>query len=339
VLRKKDKYIVAVFGAIGIIGKELLELLEERNFPVGELKALASDDSEGERLEFNGRSIVVRKPDDKSFVGADIAFFAADADGSRMFAPVAVGSGAVVIDNSSAFRMDSNVPLVVPEVNPQTLAAHGGIISCPNSSVSGMLAALKPIHDAAAIKRLVITGFLSASGLGRSAVEELAAQTAALLNFRDVETGVYPHQIAFNCLPHSGAFQENGYAMDEMEMMNETRKILGDGDMRVTATAVRVPVFRGYSAAINVETVKKTTANEIRANLAATQGIIVFDDPGRNIYPVPFDVAGKDEVFVGRIREDVSIPNGIELWIAYDNLRKGAALNSIQIAELLIRQA
>ncbi len=266
----------------------------------------------------------------------DIALFSAGAERSLEFAPSAVTSGAVVIDNSSAFRMGPKVPLVVPEINAHAIAGHAGIIANPNCSTIGMVMALKPIHDAVRIKRIVVTTFQSVSGTGKEAIDELAGQTVALLNFRDIETKVYPHQIAFNCLPHIDAFLENGYTKEEMKMVNETRKILEDESIGVTATTVRVPVFRCHSESVNIETEKKISANEVRALLSSAPGVIVYDDPKKNLYPLAIDTAGKDEVYVGRIREDESIPNGINLWVVSDNLRKGAALNAVQIAEHLI---
>ncbi len=336
-LRKKATYVVAVAGATGAVGREMLDSLQERKFPVGDLVPLASERSAGERLEFNGRNWTVKQFTKDAFQGVDIALFSAGAARSLEFAPAAVGSGAVVIDNSSAFRMDPKVPLVVPEVNAGALANHGGLIANPNCSTIGMVLALKPIHDAARIRRVVVTTFQSVSGTGKKAMDELAGQTVALLNFRDVEKKVYPHQIAFNCLPHIDEFLDNGYTREEMKMANETRKILGDESIRVTATAVRVPVFRCHSESVNIETEKKISANEARAVLAAMPGLVVYDDPKKNLYPLAIDVAGKDETYVGRIREDESIPNGINLWIVSDNLRKGAALNAVQIAELLIK--
>jgi aspartate-semialdehyde dehydrogenase len=281
--------------------------------------------------------MVVKRLSKDSFSRVDIALFSAGADRSREFVPAAVKAGAVVIDNSSAFRMDPSIPLVVPEVNAHVIAKHTGIISNPNCSTIGMVMALKPIHDKAGIKRIVVTTFQSVSGTGKDAIDELASQTVALLNFRDVETDVYPHQIAFNCLPHIDAFLDNGYTKEEMKMVTETKKILEDESIRVTATTVRVPVFRCHSESINIETEKKISANEARAVLSEAPGIIVYDDPKKNLYPLAIDVAGKDEVYVGRIREDESIQNGINLWLVSDNLRKGAALNAVQIAEYLIR--
>ncbi len=336
-LKKKNRYAVAIAGATGAVGREMLEILEERNFPVSELVLLASERSEGERLEFHGKKATVKKLTKDSFEGVDIALFSAGADRSLEFVPAAVKSGAVVIDNSSAFRMDPKVPLVVPEVNAAAIEGQSGIIANPNCSTIAMVMALKPLHDAARIKRVVVTTFQSVSGTGKKAMDELAQQTVALLNFREVKIKVYPHQIAFNCLPHIDSFLENGYTKEEMKMANETKKILEDDSIRVTATTVRVPVFRCHSESVNIETEKKISANEARALLSAAPGVIVYDDPGKNLYPLAIDVAGKDETYVGRIREDESIPNGINLWIVSDNLRKGAALNAVQIAERLIR--
>jgi aspartate-semialdehyde dehydrogenase len=336
-LKKKPKYVVAVAGATGAVGREMIEILEERKFPVSELIPLASERSEGERVEFNGKKMVVRRLTRDAFAGVDIALFSAGAERSLEFAPAAVKSGAVVIDNSSAFRMDPKVPLVVPEVNAHVIAGHAGIIANPNCSTIGMVVVMKPIHDAVKIKRIVVTTFQSVSGTGKEAIDELANQTVALLNFRDVETKVYPHQIAFNCLPHIDSFLENGYSKEEMKMVNETKKIMEDDSIRVTATTVRVPVFRCHSESVNIETEKNISANEVRALLSGAPGIIVYDDPTKNLYPLAIDVAGKDEIYVGRIRADESVPNGINMWIVSDNLRKGAALNAVQIAEHVIQ--
>jgi len=336
-LKKKTKYVVAIVGATGAVGREMIEILEERKFPVSELIPLASERSEGERVDINGKSVVVRKLGKDSFVGVDIALFSAGAERSLEFAPAAVKAGAVVIDNSSAFRMDPKVPLVVPEVNGRALVKHTGIIANPNCSTIGMVMALKPIHDAVKIRRIVVTTFQSVSGTGKDAIDELAGQTVALLNFQDIKTKVYPHQIAFNCLPHIDSFLEDGSTKEEKKMADETRKILEDDSIRVTATTVRVPVFRCHSESVNIETEKKISANEVRALLSEAPGVIVYDDPKKDLYPLAIDVAGKDEVYVGRIREDGSIPNGINIWIVSDNLRKGAALNAVQIAELLLQ--
>ena len=336
-LKKKSSYVVAVAGATGAVGREMVAILEERKFPVAELVPLASERSAGERIDFNGKKWTVKRLTKESFSGIDIALFSAGASRSLEFAPAAVEAGTVVIDNSSAYRMDSEVPLVVPEVNSHALARHKGIIANPNCSTIGMIVALKPIHDAATIKRVVVTTFQSVSGTGKKAVDELAQQTTALFTFKEIEKNVYPHQIAFNCLPHIDVFLDNGYTKEEMKMVNETKKMMEDDSIRVTATAVRVPVFRCHSESLNIETGKKLSADETRALLAAAApGVLVYDDPGKNLYPLAIDVAGKDETYVGRIREDESIENGINLWLVSDNLRKGAALNAVQIAERLI---
>jgi aspartate-semialdehyde dehydrogenase len=280
--------------------------------------------------------IKVEAINEDSFKGIDIALFSAGAERSKIWAPVAAKSGCIVIDNSSQWRMDPEIPLVVPEVNPHDLKWHKGIIANPNCSTIQMVVVLKPIHDAAKIKRVVVTTFQAVSGTGQKAIDELLRQTTDLLNFKDVQCNVYPHQIAFNVLPHIDKFLENGYTKEEMKMVNETKKIMGDNSIRLTATTVRVPVFRCHSESLNIETEKKLTPNEVRAVLSAAPGVIVYDAPDKNIYPVPIDVAGKDETYVGRIREDDTIENGINLWIVADNLRKGAALNAVQIAEKLI---
>jgi aspartate-semialdehyde dehydrogenase len=336
-LKKKERYVVAVVGATGAVGNEMIAILEERKFPVEKLRLFASERSEGKTLEFEGSEIPVESLNEESFKGIDIALFSAGAERSKIWAPVAARSGCVVIDNSSQWRMDAEVPLVVPEVNAHALKRHKGIIANPNCSTIQMVVALKPIHDAAKIKRVVATTFQAVSGTGKKAMDELLEQTGDLLNFREIQKNVYPHQIAFNVLPHIDKFLENGYTKEEMKMVNETKKIMGDDSIRVTATTVRVPVFRGHSESLNIETEKKLSANEVRSMLAKAPGIVVFDAPEKNVYPLPIDVSGKDPVYVGRIREDESIESGINMWIVSDNLRKGAALNAVQIAEELIR--
>jgi len=335
---KKDKYIVAVVGATGAVGNEMVAVLEERNFPVEKLRLFASERSEGKTIDFHNKPVTVEILGENVFQGIDIALFSAGAERSLHYAPIAAKAGCVVIDNSSAWRMDPEVPLVVPEVNPHDLKWHKGIIANPNCSTIQMVVVLKPIHDAAKIKRVVVTTFQSVSGTGKKAMDELLRQTADILNFKDIKPVVYPYQIAFNCLPHIDKFMEDGYTKEEIKMVNETRKIMGDDSIKVTATTVRVPVFRGHSESINIETEKKLTAIDVRALLSAAPGIIVYDAPEKNIYPLPVDAAGKDDVYVGRIREDTSIENGINMWIVSDNLRKGAALNAVQIAEHLISQ-
>jgi aspartate-semialdehyde dehydrogenase len=338
-LKKKKRYVVAVVGATGAVGNEMIKTLSQRNFPVETLRLFASERSEGKTLEFSDKEIAVEAIKDTSFKGIDIALFSAGAERSRIWAPVAAKSGCVVVDNSSQWRMDPEVPLVVPEVNPHDLKKHKGIIANPNCSTIQMVVVLKPIHDAAKIRRVVVTTFQAVSGTGQKAINELMQQTTDLLNFKEVQCNVYPYQIAFNVLPHIDAFLENGYTKEEMKMVNETRKIMGDNSIRLTATTVRVPVFRSHSESLNIETEKKLNPDEVRAILSKAPGIIVYDAPGKNIYPVPLHVAGKDETYVGRIREDESIENGINLWIVADNLRKGAALNAVQIAEKLIETA
>jgi aspartate-semialdehyde dehydrogenase len=338
-LKKKDKYVVAVVGATGAVGHEMVAVLEERNFPVEKLRLFASERSEGRTMNFRNKGITVEILTEKVFRGIDIALFSAGAERSLHYAPIAAKEGCVVVDNSSAWRMDPEVPLVVPEVNPHDLKWHKGIIANPNCSTIQMVVALKPIHDAAKIKRIVVTTFQSVSGTGKKAMDELLHQTADILNFKDIKPVVYPHQIAFNCLPHIDKFMEDGYTKEEIKMVNETKKIMGDDSIRVTATTVRVPVFRGHSESINIETARKISPNEVRAVLSKAPGVIVYDAPEKNVYPLPTLAAGKDEVYVGRVRNDDTIENGINLWIAADNLRKGAATNAVQIAEELIKMA
>jgi aspartate-semialdehyde dehydrogenase len=338
-IKKKAKYIVAVVGATGAVGNEMIATLSQRNFPVEKLRLFASERSEGKTLEFQGIEIPVENLNESSFKGIDIALFSAGAERSKIWAPVAAKSGCVVVDNSSQWRMDPEVPLIVPEVNSHDLKWHKGIIANPNCSTIQMVVVLKPIHDAAKIKRVVVTTFQSVSGTGKKAMDELLQQTTDILNFKEVKCNVYPHQIAFNVLPHIDKFLENGYTKEEMKMVHETSKIMGDDSIRLTATTVRVPVFRCHSESLNIETEKKITANEVRAVLSKAPGIVVFDAPEKNVYPLPVDVAGKDETYVGRIRADESIENGINMWIVADNLRKGAALNAVQIAEKLIEMA
>jgi len=338
-IKKKAKYIVAVVGATGAVGNEMIATLEQRNFPVEKIRLFASERSEGKTLEFQGSAIPVESLNESSFKGIDIALFSAGAERSKIWAPIAAKSGCVIVDNSSQWRMDPEVPLIVPEVNSHDLKWHKGIIANPNCSTIQMVVVLKPIHDAAKIKRVVVTTFQSVSGTGKKAMDELLQQTTDILNFKEAKCNVYPHQIAFNVLPHIDKFLENGYTKEEMKMVHETRKIMGDNSIRLTATTVRVPVFRCHSESLNIETEKKITANEVRAVLSKAPGIVVFDAPEKNIYPLPVDIAGKDETYVGRIREDESIENGINMWIVADNLRKGAALNAVQIAEKLIEMA
>ncbi|MBP8986153.1 MAG: aspartate-semialdehyde dehydrogenase [Syntrophobacterales bacterium] len=332
-------YHVAVVGATGAVGNEMISVLEERNFPVGKLTLLASERSIGKRLDFRGESYPVQVLKEDSFKGVEIGLFSAGGGISQKFAPIAAEAGCVVIDNTSAFRMDPEVPLVVPEVNPTDIGDYRkkGIIANPNCSTIQMVVVLKPIHDRARIRRVVVSTYQAVSGTGKKAMQELEDQTRNILNFREPEIKVYPHQIAFNCLPHIDVFLENGYTREEMKMVNETKKIIGDYTIAVTATTVRVPVFRGHSESVNIETERKITVQEVRGLMEAAPGVKLVDDPAQNVYPLAIDAAGKDETFVGRIREDESIPNGINLWVVSDNLRKGAALNAVQIAEVLAR--
>lgn len=334
-LKKKSGYVVAVVGATGAVGTEMIEVLEERKFPVIRLVLLASARSAGGMVTFEGNEVPIEVLTKDSFAGVDIALFSAGADLSREFAPIAVKSGAVVIDNSAAWRMTPEVPLVVPEVNAHDIQRHKGIIANPNCSTIQMVVALKPLHDEARIKRIVVTTFQSVSGTGKDAMDELMAECQDLLSFKSASPKVYPYQIAFNCLPQIDDFLPSGYTKEEMKMVHETRKIMGDQSIQVTATTVRVPVYVGHSEAVNIETERKLSANEARAILSTAPGVLLYDDPAHKIYPMPLEVAGKDEVYVGRIREDESITNGLNLWVVADNLRKGAALNAVQIAEHL----
>jgi len=336
-LQKKNSYRVAIMGATGVVGQEMVEVLEERQFPVEQLHLFASERSAGSMLTFNGKDIVVQKLAEDVFNGIDIVLGATGSDLSKKFSAHAVKAGAVVIDNSSAFRMEPAVPLVVPEVNGHTLKNHRGIIANPNCSTAQLVMALKPLHDAARIKRVVVTTYQSVSGTGKEAMDELMEQTRALLTFQEVKCNVYPQQIAFNCIVNWDADPTTGYTEEETKIINETKKIMGDDSIRVTATTTRVPVFRSHCESVNIETEKKLLPNEARALLSEFPGVVVMDDPGRKLYPTPLDAVGQDAVYVGRIREDRSVSNGLNLWVVGDNLRKGAALNAVQIAEALIK--
>ena len=333
------EYVVAVVGATGVVGREMIGVLEERLFPVKQLLPLASERSAGLRVEFRGHQVLVTELKENSFKGVDIALFSAGADISKTFAPHAVRAGAVVIDNTSQFRMDAEVPLVIPEVNAHVLKNHKGIIANPNCSTAQLVLPLKAVLDHARIKRVVISTYQSTSGAGKEAMDELRNHAAALLN--GVPAGrpqKFTKEIAFNLIPHIDVFQDNGYTKEEMKMVNETRKILGDDSIRVTATAVRVPVFIGHSEAVNVEIDRPVDIAEIKAWIAAFPGVELMDDPMHNVYPTPQSASGKDPAFVGRIRKDVSCERAFDMWVVADNLRKGAALNSIQIAEALVAQ-
>ncbi|MGH8491372.1 MAG: aspartate-semialdehyde dehydrogenase [Gammaproteobacteria bacterium] len=331
---------VAVVGATGAVGEAMFSILAERRFPVKNIYALASRRSAGSTVRFNGESLVVRDLDAFDFSGVDIGLFSPGATVSEIFAPKAAAAGCVVIDNTSRFRYETDVPLVVPEVNPHAISGfkNRGIIANPNCSTIQMVVALKPIYDAAGIERINVCTYQSVSGTGREAIDELAIQSKAMIDGEPVRTHVYPRQIAFNVLPHIDDFQANGYTKEEMKMVWETRKILEDESLLVNPTAVRVPVYYGHSEAIHVETKRKLTAPEARALLRAAPGVTVLDEPAPGGYPTAVtDAAGRDAVYVGRIREDISHPRGLNMWVVSDNLRKGAALNSIQIAEMLVK--
>jgi len=334
------KFDVAVVGATGTVGEQMLAILKEREFPVGKVYAVASERSAGSTVRFGNRDLVVEDLATFDFSKVQIGLFSPGASVSAIYAPIAAAAGCVVIDNTSQFRYQDDIPLVVPEVNPDAIAGYKthGIIANPNCSTIQMLVALKPIVDAVGIERINVCTYQSVSGTGKDAIEELGRQTAALLNFQDAVPKVYPKQIAFNVIPQIDVFQDNGYTKEEMKMVWETRKILGDDSIMVNPTAVRVPVFYGHSEAIHIETRKKISAAEARALLEKAPGVVVIDRHEDGGYPTAVsDASGKDSVFVGRIREDISHPRGLNLWVVSDNIRKGAALNSIQIAELLIR--
>ena len=336
-----NKVNVAVVGATGAVGQAMVEILEERDFPVAELHLLASERSVGKVVQFKGKSIRVKRLDQFDFAGVQIGLFSAGAAISADFAPKAAASGCVVIDNTSQFRYEADIPLVVPEVNAHAIAQRGarGIIANPNCSTIQMVVALKPIHDAVGIERINVATYQSVSGAGAKGVRELAAQTADLLNAKPIEPKAFTRQIAFNVIPHIDVFQQNGYTKEEMKMVWETRKIMEAPDMLVNPTCVRVPVFYGHSEAVHIETRKKITADEARTLLRRAPGIEVMDERKNGGYPTAVaDSAGKDAVWVGRIREDISHPRGLDLWIVSDNVRKGAALNSVQIAELLLKE-
>ncbi|WFS61154.1 aspartate-semialdehyde dehydrogenase [Pseudodesulfovibrio thermohalotolerans] len=331
-------FVVAVCGATGAVGQEMLKVLEQRDFPYSKVIPLASARSAGKKVECKGEELTVVELTENSFDGVDIALFSAGGSISEKFAPIAAKAGCVVVDNSSAWRMDPECPLVVPEVNPEDLDWHKGIIANPNCSTIQMMVALKPIHDEAKIKRVVVSTYQAVSGTGQKAIEELENQVRRLMSGQPVVADVYPHQIAFNCLPHIDVFQPNGYTKEEMKMVNETVKIMGDPNIKVTATCVRVPVFYGHSESINIETELKLTADDVRALLAKAPGVVVEDYPEKLAYPMAITASGEDDTFVGRIREDETIENGINMWVVSDNIRKGAALNTVQIAETLIER-
>jgi aspartate-semialdehyde dehydrogenase len=335
------KYNVAVVGATGAVGETMLEILEQRDFPVDNVYPLASERSAGKKIPFRGKHLTVQDLATFDFSKAQIGLFSAGASISEKFAPIAAAAGCVVIDNTSQYRYDDEIPLVVPEVNPQAIADYPrhGIIANPNCSTIQMLVALKPLYDAAGIERINVCTYQAVSGTGKEAIAELAGQTAELLNGRDAVAKVYPRQIAFNVLPQIDVFQDNGYTKEEMKMVWETRKIMGDASIQVNPTAVRVPVFYGHSEAVHIETREKLTAQQARELLEKAPGVVVMDEHKDGGYPTAVtEGARHDPVFVGRIREDISHPRGIDLWVVADNVRKGAALNSIQIAEILVKE-
>lgn len=329
-------YNVAIVGATGAVGTEMIRTLVDRRFPVGKIRLLASARSVGKKLRFAGEDVPVEELKADSFGGVEIALFSAGASRSREFAPAAVKAGVVVVDNSSAFRMDAEVPLVVPEVNPEKVREHKGIIANPNCSTIIMVVPLWPLHRAARIVRIVVATYQAASGAGAGAMAELRRQVREIEEEREPGVSVLPQQIAYNLFPHVDVFMPNGYTKEEMKMVHETRKIFGDDSIRVTATCVRVPVLRAHSEAVNIETERKLSADEVRRILAKAPGVRVVDEPGRKLYPMPLAATGQGDVLVGRIREDISQPNGIDMFIAGDQLLKGAALNAVQIAELVI---
>jgi aspartate-semialdehyde dehydrogenase len=331
-------FCVAVCGASGAVGREMVSILEERHFPVADLKLLGSERSAGDLVTFCGDDIQIEKLDRNSFVGVEVALFSAGGGVSQDFAPTAVEAGAVVIDNTSAFRMEPDIPLVVPEVNPEDIAQfrERGIIANPNCSTIQMMVVLKPIEDAAKIRRVVVSTYQSVSGAGRSGIRELESQSLAVFNLKEIVCGRFPRQIAFNCIPHIDVFLEDGYSKEERKMIEESRKILHRPDLKVTATTVRVPVFFGHSEAINVETQRKLSVEEVRQLLAKAPGVRVVDDIQDDLYPTAIDAVGIDDTLVGRIREDPSVDCGLDLWVVADNVRKGAALNAVQIAERLV---
>ncbi len=337
------KYNVAILGATGAVGQEFLNLIEERNFPFAELKMLASKRSAGKKIQFMGKEYTVEEATEDSFKGVDIALFAGGA-ASKTFAPAAVKAGAVVIDNSSAFRMDPEVPLVVPEVNPEAIASHKGIIANPNCSTIIMVMALKPLYNVSKIKRVVVSTYQAVSGGGKEAMAELEEQVKAINEGRPVVANILPgaslakhYQIAFNLIPQIDVFKENLYTKEEMKMIDETKKIMSDDSMRITATTIRVPVYRSHAESVNVEFEDEISVEKAREVLAAFPGVTLTDNPDEQIYPMPLETSGKNDVEVGRIRKDYSIDNALNFWVCGDQIRKGAALNALQIAEYMIK--
>lgn len=333
------KYNVAILGATGAVGTELLALLEERNFPLGNLKLLASERSAGKSISFAGKDLVIEAVTESSFDDVDIVLASAGGSISKKWLPIATKAGAISIDNSSAFRMHPDVPLVVPEVNPEAAAQHKGIIANPNCTTILMTVAIYPLHQVQPIQRIVVSTYQSASGAGARAMEEVKVQSQAMLNGEPAIPEILPYPLAFNLFPHNSPMTENSYCEEEMKMVNETRKIIGDHDIRITATCVRVPVLRAHSEAINLEFAHPFNPDKAREILATADGVELVEDFTKNYFPMPIDASGKDDVLVGRIRQDISHPNGLELWICGDQIRKGAALNAVQIAELVIAKS
>lgn len=330
-------YVVVVVGATGAAGSTTLRVLEERKFPVRQLRALASERSAGKTVPFGGEAIRVEKLTPEAFRGVEVAFFSAGSAQSRAFAPLAVGAGARVVDKSSAFRMDPDVPLVVPEINPHAVKGHRGIVSSPNCTTVVTVMPLKPLHDAARLRRVIATSYQAVSGAGVKGVEELTRQTLAWARSEALTADFFPHQIAFNLIPHIDRFADNGYTGEELKLVDEIRKILELPDLRISATTVRVPVFTAHSVSVNVETEEAVTRQRARELFSDFPGLRVWDDPARNRYPMPVLAEGQDDCLVGRIREDLSLPNALNFWVVGDQLRKGAATNAVQIAELLTR--
>jgi aspartate-semialdehyde dehydrogenase len=332
------EYRVAIVGATGLVGHEFIKVLEQRNFPMASVSLLASDRSAGKKLKVNHQYVEVRETSPESFKEIDIALFSAGSEISRYFSPIAAQSGTAVVDNSAAFRMVPSVPLVVPEVNVEDIKRHKGIIANPNCSTIQMVVALYPLHKVNPIKRIVVDTYQAVSGTGSAAVEELTTQAKQILDGQTTVPHVYPHQIAFNLLPEIDVFLDNDYTKEEWKMVEETRKIMHADSIAISATCVRAPVFIGHSEAIHVEFSRPMSPDEARRILAQAPGVKILDDPDISLYPQPWPVAGTDEVFVGRIRKDASHPNGLVMWVVADNLRKGAALNTIQIAEEMIKR-
>lgn len=332
------EYRVAIVGATGLVGQEFIKTLEQRSFPMASIELLASERSVGKRLMVKGEEVEVREATSESFLGVEIALFSAGAEISRHLSPIAAKSGAVVVDNSAAFRMTPNVPLVVPEVNPEDIERHQGIIANPNCSTIQMVVALYPLHKANPIKRIIVDTYQAVSGTGVAAVDELTTQVRQVLNGQQTIPHVYPHQIAFNVLPEIDVFWDNGYTREEWKLVEEAKKIMHANELAISATCVRVPVFTGHSEAIHIEFSHPMMPDEAERILAEAPGVKILDDPAISLYPQAWPAAGTDEVFVGRIRRDASHSNGLAMWVVADNLRKGAALNAVQIAEEMVKR-